>query len=559
MNKTGTDPTPISWTSSVAFQNSNTNTSPRSSPVKQISEMTQSPWDSKSSVSIRKTITEGTRHPITSVKNLAKNLFSEPNSSPDSTSEENISELVNTTPYWETTFGQEISKVHQNPTTKTELESTTVLTTTTKPLGEGMDKSDDNTTLKPKSKTESLPKLKTTPVQTTAWPTQRPTVSSNVSKMNQTAIFDQGPKQNQKIKKPGTGLNIKTFSKSKTGQPPKTISKLKPPRPGQKPHPGFTHIRDKIHKAQTNKTSKLKPPFRFRPPTRPTLEPPAETIQKLDPAVQPDPKLKIKSGAAPTQSSWTSTKIQTMSTTMQSTLGFVKKLAEETPSPLDNNPNVSFKKTITEQPKNLITSTEMSNENLLPEPNSNPYTTSEEKRSQLLTSTAHWDIKPTQKTSTVHQNPKISKKWEFGASPITTPKPLEESREVSGDNFLHEPKSKEESEPKPTPTSVQTTAWPTQRPAVSRNISKLNQTAKLGQAPKRNPTFQKPGTGLNTKPNKNQKPGQPPKTISKLKPPRPGQKPHTGFTPIRDKFHKAQTNKTSKLKPPFRFRPPTRP
>ncbi|XP_024138250.1 nascent polypeptide-associated complex subunit alpha, muscle-specific form [Oryzias melastigma] len=396
------------------------------------------------------------------------------------------------------------------------------------------------------------------PNQTTAWPTQRPAVSRNISKLNQTAKLGQAPKQNPKFQKPGTGLNTKPNKNQKPGQPLKTISKLKPPRPGQKPHPGFTPIRDKFHKAQTNKTAKPKPPSQFRPPTRPTLKPPADTIQKPDPAVQPEPKLEIKSGTNPTQSSWTSSTIQTMSTTMQPTLGIVKKLAEETPSPLDNNPNASFKKTITEQPNNRINSTEMSKENFLPEPKSNPYTTSEEKRSQLVTSTAVWEIKPTQKTSTVHQNPKMIKEVESAAGPTSTPKPLEGLREVSGDNRPYEPKSKEESEPKLTPTLVQTTAWPTKRPTLRGNISKTNQTAKLGQAPKQKPKFQKPGTGLNTKTLIKFKPGQPPKTNPKLKPPGPGQKPPPGFTPFGDKFFKAQSNKTN-LRPPYRSKPPPRP
>ncbi|KAF6735591.1 Fibroleukin [Oryzias melastigma] len=608
MNKTGTDPTPISWTSSVAFQNSNTNTSPRSSPVKQISEMTQSPWDSKSSVSIRKTITEGTRHPITSVKNLAKNLFSEPNSSPDSTSEENISELVNTTPYWETTFGQEISKVHQNPTTKTELESTTVLTTTTKPLGEGMDKSDDNTTLKPKSKTESLPKPPTRPtleppaetiqkldpavqpdpklkIKSGAAPTQSSWTSTKIQTMSTTMQSTLGfvKKLAEETPSPLDNNPNVSFKKTITEQPKNLITSTEMsnenllPEPNSNPYTTSEEKRSQLLTSTahwdikpTQKTSTVhqnpkiskKWEFGASPITTPKpLEESREvsdTIQNPDPAVQPDPKLEIKSGTNPTQSSWTSSTTQTMSTTTQPTLGIVKKMAEETPSPLDNKPNVSFRKTITEQPNNRINSTEMSKENFLPEPKSNPYTTSEEKRSQLVTSTAVWEIKPTQKTSTVHQNPKMIKEVESAAGPTSTPKPLEGLREVSGDNRPYEPKSKEESEPKLTPTLVQTTAWPTKRPTLRGNISKTNQTAKLGQAPKQKPKFQKPGTGLNTKTLIKFKPGQPPKTNPKLKPPGPGQKPPPGFTPFGDKFFKAQSNKTN-LRPPYRSKPPPRP
>uniref|UniRef100_A0A3P9HWJ3 Fibrinogen C-terminal domain-containing protein n=1 Tax=Oryzias latipes TaxID=8090 RepID=A0A3P9HWJ3_ORYLA len=522
--------------------------------VKMITEDTHTPLDKSSNVSFKKTTTEQPNNPIYSRERFDDKLLLEPKSNLYSTSEEEKRhQLVTSTADWDMKPTQKTSTVHQNPKKIKELESADAPTPTPKHLEEIKDVSGDNPLQEPKSKEESKTKLTTTSVQTTAWPTKKPTLSRNFSKMNQTSKLDLPPKQNPKFKKTGTGLNINPNKKPKPGQPSQTNPKLKAPRPGLKPHPGFTPVQDKFHKAQSNRTTKPRPPYRFRPPTRPTLEPPAETIQKPNPEVQPQPELTMKSGANPTQSSRNYE-------TMQPTFGFVKMITEDTHTPLDKSSNVSFKKTTTEQPNNPIYSRERFDDKLLLEPKSNLYSTSEEeKRHQLVTSTADWDMKPTQKTSTVHQNPKKIKELESADAPTPTPKHLEEIKDVSGDNPLHETKSKDESKTKLTTTSVQTTAWSTKRPTLSRNFSKMNQTSKLDLAPKQNPKFKKTGTGLNINPNKKPKPGQPSQTNPKLKAPRPGLKPLPGFTAFWDKINKAQSNRTSQQRPPYRFRPSTRP
>uniref|UniRef100_A0A3P9MQI1 Fibrinogen C-terminal domain-containing protein n=1 Tax=Oryzias latipes TaxID=8090 RepID=A0A3P9MQI1_ORYLA len=522
--------------------------------VKRMTEDNHAPLDKSSIVSFKKTTTEQPNNPMYSTERFDDKLLLEPKSNLYSTSEEKKKhQLVTSTADWDMKPTQKTSTVHQNPKKIKELESADAPTPAPKHLEEIKDVSGDKPLLEPKSKEESKTKLTTTSVQTTAWPTKRPTLSRNFSKMNQTSKLDQAPKQNPKFKKPGTGLNINPNKKTKPGQPPQTNPKFKAPRPGLKPHSGFTPVQDKFHKAQSNRTTKPRPPYLFRPPTRPTLVPPAETIQKPNPEVQPQPKLTMKSGANPTQSSRNYE-------TMQPKFGYVKEITEDNHAPLDKSSNVSFKKTITEQPNNPIYSRERFDDKLLLEPKSNLYSTSEEeKRSQLVTSTADWDMKPTQKTSTVHQNPKSIKELESADAPTPAPKHLEGLRDISGNPTLHETKSKEEPEPKLTTTSVQTTAWPTKRPTLSRNFSKMNQTSKLDQAPKQNPKFKKPGTGLNIKKNIKSKPGQPPQTNPKVKTSQPGQKTHPGFTPFWDKIYKAQSNRTTKPRPPYRVRPSTRP
>ncbi|GAA6217667.1 proteoglycan 4-like [Lates japonicus] len=147
-----------------------------------------------------------------------------------------------------------------------------------------------------------------------------------------------------------TDRKTKPNVKPKPGQVPQTG--LKTPRPGQMPKLNPKSMPDEIPKAESNRTSKPRPPPRHRPPTGPTLKPGATSAQRPKPAGQLKQGPKTKTDLDPPHiSRTTSDGIQNSQTDMPPTSVPIKQTAEVTHPPWDTEFSPSTKKTITLGPK----------------------------------------------------------------------------------------------------------------------------------------------------------------------------------------------------------------
>ncbi|XP_049430610.1 proline-rich protein 36-like [Epinephelus fuscoguttatus] len=209
-----------------------------------------------------------------------------------------------------------------------------------KPQTELKEKSDEN----PKSVKDSTPGQKLTPDRgPIKRPDQNPKPSQKFPKTNQR------PKPNQKHPELVTGQKTKPNMKPK---PPQTNQGIRTPRPVQMPDLNPKSVRDEIPEAQSNKTSKPRPPPRHRPPTRPTLRPGATPLQRPKPAVQLEPSPKTKTDVDPLQISGTdSNNIQAFQTDMPPAPGPATQIGEVTHAPGVTEFSPSTMKTITAGPK----------------------------------------------------------------------------------------------------------------------------------------------------------------------------------------------------------------
>ncbi|XP_029290545.1 titin-like [Cottoperca gobio] len=216
---------------------------------------------------------------------------------------------------------------------------------TQKPITELMEGSDESPLPEPISAKDSTPGHELTPDSALIKPPdQKPKPSQKIPKINQ--------KPNQKPPELITGQKTKPNVKPKPDQTPQINQRLRTPRPDQKPELNLESLPDQIPEAESNKTSKLRPPPRARPPTRPTIRPGATPVQRPKPAVQQKPSPKIKTDLDPLQiSETTSDDVQNSQTYMLPAPGPVTQISEVNHSPGDTEFSPSTLKTITLDPK----------------------------------------------------------------------------------------------------------------------------------------------------------------------------------------------------------------
>ncbi|XP_021162883.2 mucin-5AC [Fundulus heteroclitus] len=181
-------------------------------------------------------------------------------------------------------------------------------------------------------------------------PNVRSKTSHNVTKFNKPPKTGQELKQKQKNPKAGPSLKIRPNANLKTNQTQQTNPRLKTPKPGSRPNLKPISVPGKIPKATYNKTSKLRPPFRHRPSTRPTVKPGFKPIQRSKQAVESEPSPQTKTD--PPQISWgPSGNIHNSRSDMPPTSGLVKQTAEVSHTPGETEFSTSVRKTITLRPK----------------------------------------------------------------------------------------------------------------------------------------------------------------------------------------------------------------
>ncbi|XP_044049805.1 muscle M-line assembly protein unc-89-like [Siniperca chuatsi] len=212
-----------------------------------------------------------------------------------------------------------------------------------------IENSDENPSPEPKSAQDSAPgqKLTSDPALIKP-PDQRPKPSQNLPQINQKPKPGQAPKLNQKHPELMTGQKTKPNVKPRPDLTPQNNQGLRTPRPDQILHLNHESVPDESPEAESNKTSKPRPP----PPTRPTFKPGATPAQRPKPAAQLKPSPKTKTDLDPPQiSATTSDDIQNSQTDMPPASGPVKQIAEVTHSAGDTEFSPSTMKTITLGPK----------------------------------------------------------------------------------------------------------------------------------------------------------------------------------------------------------------
>ncbi|XP_031721373.1 mucin-5AC-like [Anarrhichthys ocellatus] len=269
---------------------------------------------------------------------------------------------------------------------------------TQKPKTESMENSDENPLPEPKSVKDSTPGQKLTPDHALIKPPdQKPKPSQNVPKINQK------PKLNQKHPELLTDQKTKPKAKLKPEQTPETNQGLGSPRPDQMRDLKPKYVPDEIPEAESNKTSKPRPPPRRRPSTRATVRPGATPVQRPKTAVQLKPSLKTKTDLGPPQiSGTTSDDIQSSQTDVPPAPGSVTRTAEVSRSPGDAELSPSMMKTTTLGPK---TSNSRTTSDLRPQtagrPPSIPMTTRPNKIIRgSIPSTSPGSTKPSQASNT---------------------------------------------------------------------------------------------------------------------------------------------------------------
>ncbi|XP_039665859.1 mucin-2-like isoform X2 [Perca fluviatilis] len=212
-----------------------------------------------------------------------------------------------------------------------------------KPITELMEYADEN----PFSVNDSTPEQKLTPGRPLInTPDQKPKPSQKIPKINQK------PKPNQKHPDLTTGQKTKPHVKPKPDQIAQTNQGLIIPQPDQIPDLYPKYAPDEIPEAESNKTSKPRPPPILRPPTRLTVRPGATPVQMPKPAVQQKPSPKTKADSDPLQTSGTKSEdIQNSQTDMPPALSPGTQIAEVSHSPGDTEFSPITMQTITLGPK----------------------------------------------------------------------------------------------------------------------------------------------------------------------------------------------------------------
>ncbi|XP_039665858.1 mucin-2-like isoform X1 [Perca fluviatilis] len=296
------DPLQINRTKSEDIQNSQTDMPPVSSPETQVAEVSHSPGDTEFSSNTERSETTS--------------LTPTPNQKP-------INELM--------------EYADENPF------SVNDSTPNQKPITELMEYADEN----PFSVNDSTPEQKLTPGRPLInTPDQKPKPSQKIPKINQK------PKPNQKHPDLTTGQKTKPHVKPKPDQIAQTNQGLIIPQPDQIPDLYPKYAPDEIPEAESNKTSKPRPPPILRPPTRLTVRPGATPVQMPKPAVQQKPSPKTKADSDPLQTSGTKSEdIQNSQTDMPPALSPGTQIAEVSHSPGDTEFSPITMQTITLGPK----------------------------------------------------------------------------------------------------------------------------------------------------------------------------------------------------------------
>ncbi|XP_069558093.1 uncharacterized protein [Brachyistius frenatus] len=296
--------------------------------------------------------------PNESMENSEENPSLQPESDQDSSPGRKITpDRAKTPPDLKPKPRPGIPKINQKPKPVQEPESKSETTTFAPkpnqiPPNKSPENSEENPLFEPESNQNSTPGQKITPSRAKVPPDQRPKPRPVIPKNDKKPKPGQMPKPNQKHPKPVTHLKAKPNVNPKTGKAPQTNQNLKTPRPGQTPNLNTKSVLDNVPQAKSNKTSKPRPPSRYRPPSRPTVKPGATPVQRPKPAVQPKPNPKTETHLDPAQISWTTSEdVQHSQTDMAPTSGLVKQIAEVTHSPRDIGFSTSVRKTITLSPK----------------------------------------------------------------------------------------------------------------------------------------------------------------------------------------------------------------
>ncbi|XP_051238914.1 uncharacterized protein LOC127353612 [Dicentrarchus labrax] len=215
------------------------------------------------------------------------------------------------------------------------------------PVTELQENSDRNLLSVPKTAQDSTPGQRLTPDRAPIKPPdQKPKPNQKIPKINK------APKPNQKHPELTTGPKTKPNVKPKPEQTPRTNQGFKTPWPEQIPNLNPKSVPDEIPEAESNKTSRSKPPPRHRPPTRMTVKPGATPVQMPKPALQLKPSPKAETDLDPPQiSRTTSDDIHKSQTDMPPASDPVKQISDVTQSPGHTEVSPSKMKTITLGPK----------------------------------------------------------------------------------------------------------------------------------------------------------------------------------------------------------------
>ncbi|XP_029378284.1 proteoglycan 4-like [Echeneis naucrates] len=200
--------------------------------------------------------------------------------------------------------------------------------------------SDENHPPEPEPDSGSTPEQKMTPDRINIPPDHKPKFSQKNVFSNQNPKPEHAPKPSPKHPESTTSQETKnTNVKSKPSHPPQTNQGLKSPWSGQMPNLNPKSVPE----AESNKTSRPKPPSGHRPPTRPSHKPGATSVQKQKPAEKLKPSPKTETGLDPPHiSGTTSDGIQISQTDMPPPSGPIKPtavtLGPKTSSSLETRP-----------------------------------------------------------------------------------------------------------------------------------------------------------------------------------------------------------------------------
>ncbi|KAM8751041.1 uncharacterized protein AB9X84_012737 [Acanthopagrus schlegelii] len=210
------------------------------------------------------------------------------------------------------------------------------------PGREFVENSDRNASTEPNSVQDSSPREKPKPDRALI----KPKPSQKTPKIHQKPKPGQPPKLNQKHPDPTKGQKTKPHVKPKPNQRPQTNQEFKTPQPDEMPDLNPKSVPDEIPGAESNKTSKP------RPPTRSRVKPGATSFQRPKPSVQLKPSPETKTDLDPPQITRTTTdSIQNSQTDMPPASGHKKQTADVTHSPGETEFSPSRMKTITLGPK----------------------------------------------------------------------------------------------------------------------------------------------------------------------------------------------------------------
>lgn len=256
-----------------------------------------------------------------------------PHAKPKSEEEKSKPDLSSTT-------NKYISPVHDTGGSETTRITTRPIQ---KPIAVLTENSDENPLTQPLSEKDSTPGQKLTPDRALIKPPDQEKKSSEkIPKINQ------NPKPNEKHTDLVTGQKTKQKGKPKPEQRPQTNQGLRTLRPDKMPE-----LNPKsLPKAESNKTSKLRPTPKGRQPIRPTIRPGATHVKRTEPAVPQKPSLNIKTDLDPLQISETSLgNIKNSETDMSPSPAPVTQTSEASHSQRGTDFSPSTTKTMTLGPK----------------------------------------------------------------------------------------------------------------------------------------------------------------------------------------------------------------